>query len=56
MGKDTKELHDAIQSLYDTPLSALEMAEAERNLTGFFKLLITIDQRTKRGKHESHQG
>lgn len=56
MSTKTKELHDAIQSLYDAPLSTLEMAEAERNLVGFFKLLIKVDQRLKEKENGNYQG
>lgn len=48
--------HAAIQELYDEPLTAYELAEAERVLIGFFKVLVKIDQRNKqKKKHENHQ-
>ena len=56
MDTKTNTTHAAIQELYDEPLTAYEMAEAERALIGFFKVLVKVDQRNKqKKKHENHQ-
>jgi len=56
MDRKTNTTHAAIQELYDEPLTAYELAEAERVLIGFFKVLIKVDQRNKqKAFHENHQ-
>jgi len=56
MDTKTTTTHAAIQELYQEPLTAYELAEAERVLIGFFKVLIKVDQRNKQKKqNENHE-
>lgn len=43
-------LKQVFENLYGKPLSGQELFDIERNLKGFFDLLIKIDQRDKKGK------